>query len=373
MPFVIRARHVAQPALRPARCVALAFLVACDATTVLAPDDIPADARIVAETPASTFAPSGPWSDERPTIRMRTAAGAAVANRLVEFKVVGPDGAFRTFAVRTDSAGRGMLPSIDLDSVGAWRVEVRAGMAVPLQFGVIALPRALMATARAARCPLAPDQLPRFAGLPRSAALLRAGRPIRIVALGTSSTSGYGLDNWSNAYPYAFREQLRAVFPRSDVLLWNRGSAGYAAERIDSRLEIDAFSVNPDLVLLQTGMMDAIWGVPLNVLRTVTERTIDRLQARGIDVVLIDQQRTPGTGESENYLRYVDLIGRIAEERGLPLVRRYEWMSAMLARGVYRYSDMMVSDLVHHSVLGHECIAHLLTVGMTTATVTAPR
>lgn len=360
--------------MRAALCL---MLTACEATTVGAPDDlpddVPADARVVAETPAASYAATGPWLDGRPAIRLNAAAGAALPGRRVEFRVVRPDSTARTFAVRTDGEGRGVMPLIDVDTVGAWRVEARAGMAPPLPFDVVALPRPLMTGPVGTRCPLGPDQLPRFEGLPRSTALLRAGRPLRVVALGTSSTSGYGLDDWSKAYPYIFRDQLRGVFPRSDILLWNRGSAGFAAERIDARLELDAFSVAPDLVFLQTGMMDAIWGVSLELLRTVTERTIDRLQARGIDVVLIDQQRMPGVGESVEYLRYVDLIAQIAEARNLPLVRRYDWMRAMLERGVYSYPDLLVSDQRHHTVLGHECVAHLLTVGLTTATVRAAR
>lgn len=326
------------------------------------------DAAVEAASAPVQFAASARELSTPPAVLIRNGAGAPLRLRRVGFTVTSGTGAVTELTAMSDTAGRAVLPRFILADAGQYRVDARIGVARAIRFSILALPATLLETESAARCPLVDDSLPHFRGLQRTAALLKGGRVLTIVAFGSSSTFGTGASDSSLSFPSQMRRELQRVFQGGTIRLINAGIPGHNSVDLDRRLDRDVIAKNPDLVILQTGTNDALQSVPADTVRAATARTISRLKALGIEVVLLDSQRFRGDGESARYRSYVQLVTDVAQQHGVSTARRYGWMSAVLAAGRYSYADLLTGDGLHQSDLASECTAHLLSTGITAAT-----
>src|SRR5262249_27366188 len=79
---------------------------------------------------------------------------------------------------------------------------------------------------RTPACVVAPGQARFDFPLPHTARRLASGEPIKIVALGSSSTSGAGASTSAFAYPNRLAEELTRRFPGHQITVLNRGVNG---------------------------------------------------------------------------------------------------------------------------------------------------
>ncbi len=82
---------------------------------------------------------------------------------------------------------------------------------------------------------------------------MRAGEPIKIVALGSSSTYGAGASTSAAAYPSRLAEELAQRFPGHEITVLNRGVNGEEITDMLARLDTAVIAEQPDLVLWQVG------------------------------------------------------------------------------------------------------------------------
>ncbi|HEX7791412.1 MAG TPA: SGNH/GDSL hydrolase family protein, partial [Afipia sp.] len=137
--------------------------------------------------------------------------------------------------------------------------------------------------------------------LPRVARRIAAGDPVTIVAFGSSTTVGYGTSSPAYTYPNRLADQLRRKFPTADISIINRGMGGQDAPEMMKRFDAAVLDANPDLVIWQLGTNTVVKGSASDVAATaaLVEDGIARLQARGIDVVLIDPQYVPAVADKK--------------------------------------------------------------------------
>src|SRR5262249_38584347 len=91
--------------------------------------------------------------------------------------------------------------------------------------GSVVTPAALTSPATAPRapaCKVAAEQVRFDRPLPRTARLLVSGEPIKIVALGSSSTFGAGASASADSYPSRLAEELARHFPGPENTVSNR-------------------------------------------------------------------------------------------------------------------------------------------------------
>src|SRR3954454_20765962 len=101
---------------------------------------------------------------------------------------------------------------------------------------------------------LAPKGGAKAAGsLPHVAAKLVAGKPVVIVAFGSSSTAGYGASSPDFNYPNRLATQLRRQYPTADISVVNAGKGGEDAPEMMKRLQTAVIDLHPDLVIWQVG------------------------------------------------------------------------------------------------------------------------
>src|SRR5258708_30979624 len=87
-------------------------------------------------------------------------------------------------------------------------------------------------------------------------------KQLRIIALGSSSTSGYGVSNPAFAYPAQLKMGLEKALPGIDVDVINRGIGGQDVEEMATRMRAEMQGNPASLVVWQTGTNAAIRHMP---------------------------------------------------------------------------------------------------------------
>jgi hypothetical protein len=152
--------------------------------------------------------------------------------------------------------------------------------------------------------------------------------PVRIVAMGSSSTAGRGD---VVPYPHRLEMNLRVQYDNSRIDVLNRGRGDQEAVEELLRFDADIFAEKPSLVIWQVGT-NAVFHENRYDLDDVAAKIaegLDRLRGKPMDVVLIDPQYTPAMlldDKAEASERMVSLISDAAEKAGVNLFRRWALM-----------------------------------------------
>ena len=162
--------------------------------------------------------------------------------------------------------------------------------------------------------------------LPRTARLLVSGLPIKIVALGSSSTYGVGASTLAASYPSRLAEELVRRFPGQKFTVLNRGVSGEDLSDMLARLDTAVIRQKPDLVLGQLGTNSVLDGKAVRPQASLLRKGLARLKATGADVVLIDPQYVPEVIAKRHAYEMVSLIATIAKEERVDHFRRFDLM-----------------------------------------------
>src|SRR5258705_10649607 len=109
-----------------------------------------------------------------------------------------------------------------------------------------------------------------FAPWARMRRLIAAGRPVTIMALGSSSTAGAGASTPEATYPARLEVELRSRFPGVAITVLNRGVNGEEAADMLARFDQAAADDKPDVVLWQVGTKSGLCDHPIGPRDRVT-------------------------------------------------------------------------------------------------------
>ena len=155
---------------------------------------------------------------------------------------------------------------------------------------------------------------------------LAAGRPIKIVALGSSSTYGAGASSRAASYPSRLADELALRLPGHEITVVNRGVGGDEAADMLARLDRDVVAEKPDLVLWQVGTNSLLRDKAVLPHATLLYEGLKRLKAIGADVVLIDPQFAPKVLAKSDHEGMVSLISTAAKAEHVCLFNRFALM-----------------------------------------------
>jgi len=198
------------------------------------------------------------------------------------------------------------------------------------------------------------------APLPKFSTALATSQPIRIVALGSSSTEGVGASSPKACYPVKLQAELRSRFPDSKITVDNLGVGGQLATDMLPRIKKEVLPRHPTLVVWQTGVNDAMRNVDLEKFRKTVSRGIDTLQKSGVDVVLLDMQYFPRAEKIRDFARYLVAMRQIAEARKVPIVQRYAIMKHLVTSAQFTARQLLAKDLFHPNDLTYGCLGRLM-------------
>jgi acyl-CoA thioesterase I len=210
---------------------------------------------------------------------------------------------------------------------------------------------------RAAACAVAADQVRFDYPLPRTARLLAGGKPIKIVALGSSSTYGAGASTSAASYPSRLAEELTRRFPGHEITVLNRGVNGDEAADMLARLDTAVIAENPDLVLWQVGTNSVLRDKAVLPHASLLHEGLARLKATGADVVLIDPQYAPRVIAKPNVDGMVSLIATAAKAEHVSLFHRFDLMRHWFETEHLPFETFVSADGLHMNDWSYACLA----------------
>jgi len=228
----------------------------------------------------------------------------------------------------------------------------------------------VVATA-AERCAVSAAALSAGHWFARTVARLEQGKPVTIVAMGSSSTFGVGASSSAAAYPARLEALLKERFPDASIKVLNRGVNGEDAAEMLARFDRDAIQAKPDLVLWQVGTNAVLHNPEIDGQGSLIRLGIERLKAAGADVVLIDPQYAPAVIAKPQARRMVDLIRAEANEEGAGVLRRFALMRSWYEARHMGFGAFVSPDGLHMNDWGYDCIARQI-AGAIGAAATRP-
>jgi acyl-CoA thioesterase I len=198
------------------------------------------------------------------------------------------------------------------------------------------------------------------AQLPRTAARLKSGEPLKIVAIGSSSTVGLWVLAHEATYPEVMRRELSRLRSTTTINVINSGRVGDTIPDNIARFGRDVLAHTPDLVVWQLGTNDVVWGgQPDQQLKSRVVEGVRALKAGSADVVLMDLQYAPQVLASVHYIAMEDMITDVAKQERVGLFSRFALMRKSIDAGVAQ-GALVSWDGLHSTADAYDCIGRAL-------------
>jgi acyl-CoA thioesterase-1 len=163
-----------------------------------------------------------------------------------------------------------------------------------------------------------------------------------IVAVGDSLTAGLGVAE-EQAYPAQLERRLQAGGYNYRVI--NAGVSGETSSGALSRIDWVVSSLDPDIVILETGANDGLRGLDPDLLQSNLDRLVETLKRQEIVVVLAGMLMLPNLGPE--YTRaFAEIYPHIADKHGVLFI-------PFFLEGVAGQADLNQADKLHPTAEGY--------------------
>ena len=184
------------------------------------------------------------------------------------------------------------------------------------------------------------------------------GLPIKIVAIGSSSTFGSGASSSAAAYPSRLEAELKAQLPGLPITVLNKGIGGEEAPQMVVRFDADVIDESPDLVLWQVGSNSVLRDHPTP--GEVIRQGVERLKESGAEVILINPQYAPKILAKSDIGHAVDVITATARDEEVGLFDRFAVMRYWREVERISFEQFLSADQLHMNDWSYDCTAKLL-------------
>ena len=182
-------------------------------------------------------------------------------------------------------------------------------------------------------CPLIPGDVGAAPPLVHVRAALKAGGRLDVLAVGSGTVLGPEATHPEASFPYRMAQAIRAAAPQTTVVLTLRGGRGLTAEEMLSLLDSALAEHAYQLVLWQTGTVEAVHGLPVEALSRALGSGAERVRTAGADLVLIDPQFSRFLRANANLRPYEAALTQAAGLPGVTLFHRFDLMHAWVDQG----------------------------------------
>jgi len=184
------------------------------------------------------------------------------------------------------------------------------------------------------------------------------GLPLKIIAIGSSSTFGSGASSPANSYPSRLEAELKVKLPGLPVTVLNKGIGGEEANQMVARFDADVIDESPDLVLWQLGSNSVLKDHPAPA--QLIRDGVERLKASGTELILINPQYAPKIISRPGIGQSVDVITATAHDEEVGLFDRFSTMRHWVDNEHMAFEQFLSPDLLHMNDWSYACIAKLL-------------
>lgn len=186
-----------------------------------------------------------------------------------------------------------------------------------------------------ARCEVPQALIEDDPALTATAARLKGGLPLTIVAIGDASTAGTAAGGAAQAYPHWLQVALQRRHPESAITVLNRGVPRETTATMVTRFAKDVIPADPTLVIWETGTVDAVRGVAIDDFAGALEAGIAALRHHKYDIMLVDMQYNPNIETVMDFAPYLEALHNAADIENVYLFRRFEIMKYWSEAGLF--------------------------------------
>lgn len=194
--------------------------------------------------------------------------------------------------------------------------------------------------------------------LRRVTAAVEKQKSLRIAVVGTGSSALAGPDGPRSAYPNRLEAALIAQLPGVDIKVVTLVRTRQTARDLARGMGRVAEDEKPDLVIWQTGTIDAIRRIDQEEFKLALDMGVERLQKAGTDVMLMNMQYSPRTESVIAIGPYSDTMRVVAQQRSVPLFDRLGIMRYWSDHGTFDLYAAGKDDVLAHRV--HDCIGRAI-------------
>jgi len=160
--------------------------------------------------------------------------------------------------------------------------------------------------------------------LKKVAQAVKTDRRLDVVVIGSRSATVMLPDGTS--FPARMEAALRSKLPGVAVTVSLQLQIKKTAEEVVQDLDHLLEGKTPQLVIWQTGTVDALRAVDPDDFQVSVDEGVAALQKRGVDVVLINLQYGPRMETMISTGPYLDVMRMVAQHREIPLFDRFAIM-----------------------------------------------
>src|SRR3569833_3107486 len=185
-----------------------------------------------------------------------------------------------------------------------------------------------------------------------------AAKHLNVLVLGAGSSVLPGPGGVSLAYPERLRLALVEAFPGVAVTLATDVTPHRTAIKMAESLTGDLRRSKPDLLIWQTGTVDAMEGADQDQFNQALDRGITIAKGAGADTVLINAQYSPRTESMIALGTYAEIMRWVAAQHEVPLFDRFAILWLWADFGTFDFFSATKNLDTAGRV--HDCIGRLL-------------
>ena len=222
-----------------------------------------------------------------------------------------------------------------------------------------ALTLALLAAsppAAADSCDVPDNLVETLARLPRVGLSVKRDHRLEVVVLSAAPKLS-GEASSLKSYPYYLENELRERLKGTEVHVFAQSEPRKTVGEVARDLPRLLAERHPDLVVWQTGTVEAMRGIDPDGYGRVLNAAVAALQNSGADVVLINQQFSPRTDFMFDGSPYTENMRWVSQTRDIPLFNRYEVMKYWGETGAFDLTALK-NDGTYEKI--HGCIGRLI-------------
>ena len=209
-----------------------------------------------------------------------------------------------------------------------------------------------------ASCGVAAHLVHADAALPRVADSIAKSKALKVVVVGTTSSTLPGAGGQALAYParleVALQKRLPDVAVKVISLAKPRQTAADMAEGFSRVLRDE----KPALVIWQTGTYDAMRGISAETFQATLEAAVDKIEAGGANVIFMNMQYSPRTEAVISTAPYADAIRWVALEHAVNVFDRQSIMRQWSELGTF---DLLTATKsLDTAAKVHDCFGGML-------------
>jgi hypothetical protein len=216
-----------------------------------------------------------------------------------------------------------------------------------------------------AQCDVPQSLIDSTADLSHVTEAVKATRRLAITVIGSGSSGLAGPDGARAAYPARLEAVLIRALPGVDIKVTAHVQSKETTAAMVAGLGKILADDKPALVIWQAGTVDALDGVEPEDFRNSLNEGVDKIQAAGADVILMNMQYSPRTESMLDVSVYADVMRAIAEQQGALLFDRLAIMHYWSDAGSFDlYAATKKYDMARRV---HDCIGWALASQILTA------